>query len=110
MTKQVTDQQVVNKWIQLKERAESKNIDFDLSLTSIRNLLKAKKCFYTGTELTFETNSQRGLSIDRIDSSKGYVKGNVCACTRRVNSIKGNLTSHEIKMLANKLDKLSKKN
>jgi hypothetical protein len=78
----VTDDMVVKKYINIRDRCQTKGLDFNLSLTSIRNLLKAKKCHYTGTAFG---DGETALSIDRIDSSKGYVKGNVVACTVRAN-------------------------
>lgn len=98
-----TDDKVVSKYVSIREKCKKEGLEFNLSLTSVRNLLRAKKCFYTGTE--FGTN-ETARSVDRVDSSKGYVKGNVVACTVRVNSFKSNLTYREIKMLAKNLEKL----
>jgi len=90
----IKDIDVAYKFIALKQSAKSRNIEFNLSLTSVKNLMKAKRCHYTRKEL-----SNNNRSIDRIDNSKGYVKGNVCACTVDINGRKGNLSIKEIECL-----------
>jgi hypothetical protein len=45
------------------------------------------------------------FSIDRVDPKKGYVEGNVVACTVEINSKKSNLTIDEIHNLSNQLKK-----
>ena len=42
-------------------------------------------------------------SFDRIDSAKGYVEGNVVACTVDINGKKSNLSLEEIECLYVKL-------
>ena len=86
------DVYIAQKLLWLKERADEKGIDFDLSLTSVRNLIRANQCYYTGEPLTDEVNHPLQRTIDRIDCQRGYVKGNVVACSRYFNEKKGNLT------------------
>lgn len=68
-----------------KRSSRNKNLKFDLDLKYLKDLWDGQngKCFYTGIEMflaktidykEFKPNS---ASLDRIDSSKGYVKGNV---------------------------------
>ena len=82
------------------ENAKKRGIDFDLSFQSMKNLMGAKRCFYTGIVLTKssgkEANGDLRLSdftIDRIDGSKGYVKGNVVACCHAANQMKNQFES-----------------
>ena len=49
----------------------------------------------------FIKNSQQTPSVDRIDNSKGYVKGNVLWVSKRVNSIKRDSTYDFILKIAN---------
>jgi hypothetical protein len=82
------------------ENAKKRGIEFDLSFQSMKNLMKAKRCFYTGIILTKSTgkeaNGELRLSdatIDRIDGTKGYVKGNVVACCHAANQMKNQFES-----------------
>lgn len=90
MKRVVTDDQLVNKWLSKKRDAKSRCIEFSLSLTSLRNIMRAEKCFFTGVKLCNET-----LSIDRIDNKLGYEKGNVCACHVDFNSLKGSVENNK---------------
>lgn len=74
---------VVNKWLSKRDDANRRGLEFSLSVVSIRNLLKSKKCYYLGTPLNLEN-----ITIDRVDGRKGYVKGNVVACSSKANHIK----------------------
>jgi hypothetical protein len=51
------------------------------------------------------TNLDNSYSLDRIDSNKGYVKGNVWVISRRANVIKNNATLEELELLTNNLKK-----
>lgn len=43
-------------------------------------------------------------SLDRIDSSKGYIKGNVWVISLRANRIKNDSTPDELRLIADKVD------
>lgn len=93
------DNATATRYIQIRDRCKSKGVKFDLTLTQIRNMLRAKKCQLSGTVI-------KGLpSIDRLDPSKGYVTGNVVAADRKFNSRKGDLTPKEIEVLYKVLKK-----
>lgn len=103
----VPDIAVANKFILLRKSAKKRGIEFNLSLTSVRNLLNAKRCYYTGTPLVRGDDSipANRFSVDRKDASKGYIKGNVVACTEEFNHRKSNLTADDIKILYKKVCK-----
>ena len=90
------DNRVVNKYTSIRNRCQEKKIDFDLTLKSISNLLKAKRCQITKKPI-------RKLSIDRIDPNKGYVQGNVIAVEEELNHKKQNLTPKEVQLIYNML-------
>lgn len=80
-----------------KNKAQScrdKGIAFNLNLTSVRNLLSAKVCGYTGMPLTIPNRTSSvaskfsDITIDRIDNSRPYEKGNVIAVSYGVNNFK----------------------
>lgn len=57
------------------------------------------RCFYTGKPMKMGLGVGRdpyGVSIDRVDPSKGYLVGNVVLACSRVNSVKNNLTIGEL--------------
>lgn len=87
-------------YINKVEDSRKRGIPFNLSIISIRNILSAKRCYWTGIELTKPPYYASGgipqdyrqrssdITIDRIDASKPYVKGNVVACSRYANGLK----------------------
>lgn len=82
------------------ENAKKRGIEFNLSHTSMKNLLSSKRCYYTGIILTKSTGKEENgelklsdFTIDRIDGSKGYVKGNVVACCHAANQMKNQFES-----------------
>lgn len=96
----LTDYIVAKKLIQLKQSADSRGIEFDLSFVAVRKLMNAKVCFYTRKKFGEDLGAR---SIDRVDSSIGYVDGNVVACTVDINRKKANLTHDEILLLSTRI-------
>lgn len=89
---------IISKYQQLKANAENRNLEFDLTLRSVENLLKAKKCHYTGKPFTFGVTGKGAVerTVDRVDPKKGYVKGNVVAFSLQFNQLK-NYVEHSSK-------------
>ena len=69
----------INKFNSSKDRG----IEFSMSITTLRNISLAKKCYFTGLILDDKTRT-----VDRVDNTKGYVKGNVVACHTSFNNLK----------------------
>lgn len=74
------------------QSCKDRGISFELNLVSVRNLLSAKKCGYTGLPLT---RGKKGVqmtatdvTIDRIDNTRPYEKGNVIAVANVANNFK----------------------
>ncbi len=85
----------------LIEGSLKRNIEFKLTIEDIWELYisQDKKCAYTGKDIYFDSpgylNRYTGnLSLDRIDSTIGYVKGNIQLVLKEVNIAKGQL-KHE---------------
>jgi hypothetical protein len=85
----------------IKEKAVLRKIDFDLSIEYLWDLfLKQNKCCaITGDPLYTIKNS----SLDRIDSSIGYIEGNVQWVTKQANKSKHILTMKELYEFAYKV-------
>lgn len=86
--KKMNDAYLAEKYLMKIKNARSRGIDFDLSFTSYKNLMRAKKCFYTQVELSDVDGAENQRTIDRINNKKGYTKGNVVACCRAMNQMK----------------------
>lgn len=100
------------------QSCESRNIEFKLNLLSVRNLLASQTCAYTGMKLTRPRGNGKPLiatdvTIDRIDSSIGYVKGNVVAVSNVANNFKSIFENPcynmEMLMAEKALNKIQKK-
>jgi hypothetical protein len=65
-----------------------------------------------GIELDYfaERTQENSPSFDRVDSSKGYVKGNVIVCSWRANRIKNDGTAEEHRKIYEFLSKYIDKN
>lgn len=100
----LTDLEVSKKMIKIYQSAQDRKLEFDLSFQTVKELLTYPTCYYTEQKFE-EDGGPMGRSFDRIDSDKGYVEGNVVACTVDINGKKSNLTFKEIELLYNKLAK-----
>ena len=69
---------------------------------SIEDVKIPEKCPVLGILLVFSLNKRTNNtpSIDRIDSSKGYIKGNVIVVSWRANMLKNNGTWQEHQQIA----------
>ncbi len=100
----ITDVEVAKKLINIFQSAQDRKLQFNLGFDYVRRLLEYKTCYYTG--IPFTEDGPMARSFDRIDSAKGYIEGNVVACTIDINGKKSNLTYKEIECLHGKLSKL----
>jgi hypothetical protein len=88
---------------QAKKRASEKGIEFSITLDDLLPLPDV--CPVLGIKINYEGNKgKRGFvndspSIDRIDSSLGYIKGNVKLICWRANRIKSDATIEEMQAL-----------
>ena len=84
------------RFLAARYRARRKGQEFSITEEDIKELLthQDNKCFYLG--IPFDNNSDRySLSIDRIDSSKGYTKENIRLASSIVNYMKAEYPEEE---------------
>ena len=100
--RKIEDIEVARKMINLQQSATSRNLEYNLTFETTKRLMSYTRCYYTNVEFNDTTNI---FSIDRVDPKKGYIEGNVVACTVEINSKKANLTIEEIHNLSTQLKK-----
>ncbi len=98
-------------WSSLKRGALHRKLKFEVSIEDIWQLFldQGRRCALSGVVLIFaKTRKEYKLttaSLDRIDSSKGYVKGNLQWVHKNINMMKWNLSQSDFikwaKLVAN---------
>lgn len=83
---------IADKYRNIAFSARSRGIKFDLTLDDIEGIILADRCYYSNVLFDGERNIK---TIDRVDSTKGYVSGNIVPCTSKINSLKNNLLEHK---------------
>lgn len=83
----------------------SKNWDFEITMSDLE---WPSHCPVLGVELDWFTDKvkENSPSLDRIDSKKGYIPGNVMIMSWRANRIKNDGTAAEHKKIAEFLEKI----
>jgi hypothetical protein len=85
--------------------AESRNVEFSLTLGQLKYLIESTKvCPVLNIPLIQARLVDNGISIDRIDNSRGYEIDNVAIISRRANSLKNDATTQEIKNIINYIE------
>lgn len=87
----------------IKSKAKRLNIPFDIS---IEDIIIPDKCPIFNTPFVFGIKHIHNASLDRIDPSKGYTKGNIDVISVRANSIKNDATPDELRQVADYVDQL----
>lgn len=78
-----------------RKRAKDQNLEFNLDIDDI---ILPIQCPILGIELMFNKHNacDNSYSIDRIESNKGYIKGNIQIISFKANTIKNNASLLEI--------------
>ncbi|PPD55499.1 MAG: hypothetical protein CTY12_00555 [Methylotenera sp.] len=87
----------------VKGRAKHNNMEFDITIDDITI---PEVCPIFGIPLSFNKNHNRDNtpSLDRVDNSKGYIKGNVQVISMRANRLKSDATLSELRALINYME------
>jgi len=83
----------------IKNRERSRNIEVRITLEDLKEQWDKQNgiCEFTGIKLIISeykkinTNQIYSASLDRIDSSKGYIKGNIRWVSRSINHMKNDM-------------------
>ena len=88
-----------------KDRARRKKIPFNIDKSDI---IIPKICPYLGILLEPSRGAMTDTSptLDRIDNTKGYIKGNILVVSWRANRLKADATPEELKRIANYLSNI----
>lgn len=91
--------------ISAKSRAKKKFLAFNIELEDI---VLPKVCPLLGIKLQVNGRKKSGssYSIDRIENSKGYVKGNIWVISNKANAMKSDSSLEELKLFATNILKL----
>ncbi len=82
-----------SRFSQWKRGAKVRNLEFDLTLEEIKSMPLV--CYYTKQVLTMESRKPNTISLERIDNTKGYIKGNTVFCCSDINYMKNDLSKDE---------------
>lgn len=83
-------------WATVIKGAEKRNLEFNITKEYVWDLFlkQDKKCIFSGITLYFKPIGYKNIrgtaSLDRIDSSKGYIEGNVQWIHKKFQLMKGN--------------------
>ena len=80
-----------------KSRAKRDNIRFELKPIDVSI---PEFCPVLGIRITIGGSRHSSPSIDRIENSKGYIRGNVIVISDRANRLKGDATLLELQRIA----------
>lgn len=85
--------------LNLKTRKKVGKLDFNITSEYIQDLYNNNHyCALSGIDIEYNKKlcmSENCLSIDRINSNKGYIKGNIQIVQKDINMMKGSLTQEK---------------
>ncbi len=86
-----------------EEAKQARGITCEITSDHVVHLyiLQGGKCAITNRVMTTKCNTRDKLSLDRIDSTKGYIIGNCQLVSTIVNKMKSDLSDEEFKSLIN---------
>lgn len=79
-----------------RHRAKNNQIEFNISVSDV---IIPKTCPILGIELKYgkdKSSLKESPSLDRIDSTKGYIRGNVWVISNLANRMKNDATKDEL--------------
>ena len=104
---------LTERFVGLRDRAIRNGLVVDFDKEYLRELwiTQNQRCAISGVEMTtvfFSGRVPSNMSVDRIDSEKGYIRGNVQLVCMAVNQMKSDLSNEELLFFCNKIVENSK--
>ncbi len=93
------DIRVGKKFRNIMSSAKERGIPFLMTFSEVKRLLKLNKCYFTGVELNDIENDKNQLTFDRLDNDKGYLNGNVVACSSEFNKLKSSISIKQVRQI-----------
>jgi len=84
------------------------NTDITLEFLWDLYIQQGGRCYYTGLDLELIKDNEYTISVDRIDSSKSYMKNNIVLTCRYVNFFKNNLSIDQFITLLENIKNIKK--
>lgn len=95
------------KLYKIKKRAETKGLEFDLTIDFLEDFYLAIACIYCG-------ENNQNVTIDRKDSNLGYTQSNCAPACFRCNAMKSNVYTYDEMLIIGKalaeIDAIRQKN
>ena len=81
--------------------------DYNVTKEDLKELWDKQNgiCPYSGLKMTLKHGHMNSASLDRIDSTKGYIKGNVQVISMKANTMKSNASIEELVTFAKKMER-----
>lgn len=91
-------------WARAKQRSKLSGLDFNIEVSDI---LIPNVCKYLDLSLEVHKGSSGGRpnspALDRIDNSKGYIKGNIQVISHLANQMKASASKAELKLFCQRM-------
>lgn len=104
-------------WTRIQQSAKKRNLRFNLKIEYVWDLFEKqnRKCALSGVDINFYSKYNRNCkkqkaSLDRINSKKGYIKGNVQWVHKDINFMKQSKSNEEFIIYANLITKIHPRN
>lgn len=98
-------------YLELYAKSLAEAVPFTLSIDDLTELLRTKECHFTQQALTMEPGesgqiSDSHVAIARLNNSKGFVTGNLVACSHKALLLKGELDASAFEQMMSALKTL----
>lgn len=98
-------------YMDLYAKSLAETVPFTLSIDDLTELLRTKECHFTQQALTMEPGesgqiSDSHVAIARLNNSKGFVTGNLVACSHKALLLKGELDASAFEQMMSALKTL----